>query len=91
MIIKKFIWIPVVLAILAALFASTFPDGLDFVAEKLGFAEKGIERTAPMANYGLNFLPQGILSTSLAGIIGILIIMGISWLVVKILKTTRGK
>jgi len=82
---------PVVIAILAALFASKFPDGLDFVAEKLGFAGKGIERTAPMTGYGLNFLPQGSLSTSLAGIIGILIILGLFWLAVKMLKTTRGK
>jgi hypothetical protein len=44
-----------------------------------------------MTGYSLNFLPQGPLSTSLAGIIGILIIIGIFWLAVKILKTTREK
>lgn len=83
---KKLFWITVVIAILAAFFASTYPDGLDFVAEKFGFAEKGQERSAPMPDYSLKFLPEGGISTFLAGIAGILITLAIFWLAVDILK-----
>lgn len=83
---KKLFWIILLIAILAAFFASTHPDGLDFVAEKFGLAEKGIERSAPMPDYSLTFLPEGGISTSLAGIAGILIILSIFWLAVQIFK-----
>jgi len=76
---KKLFWITVIIAVLAAFFASTHPDGLDFVAEKFGFAEKGQERTAPMPDYSLKFLPEGGVSTSLAGIAGILITISLFW------------
>jgi hypothetical protein len=61
--------ITVFVAILAAFFASTYPDGLDFVAEKFGFAKKGVERTAPLNG----------LSTSTAGIAGVLIMLSLFW------------
>lgn len=77
---KKLFWISVVIAVLAAFFASTNPDGLDFVAEKFGFAERGQEREAPMPDYSLKFLPEGGVSTSLAGIAGILITLSLFWL-----------
>lgn len=75
-----------VIAVLAAFFASTHPDGLDFVAEKFGFAEKGQERFALMPDYSLKFLPEGGVSTSLAGVVGVLIILAISWLTAHTLK-----
>jgi hypothetical protein len=74
---KKLFFLAILIAILAAFFASTHPDGLDFVAEQFGFAGKGIENAAPMPGYSLKFIPQGSLSTSLAGIAGILIILAI--------------
>ena len=73
-------------AFLAALFASTHPDGLDFVAEKFGFAGKGLERTAPLANYTVSFLPGSGLATALAGIAGVIIILGIFWLAAYLIK-----
>ncbi len=83
---KKLFWISVVIAILAAFFASANPDGLDFVSEKLGFAERGQERTAPMSDYSLKILPEGGISTSLAGIAGILITLSVFRLTVFIIK-----
>ncbi|MFH1387506.1 MAG: PDGLE domain-containing protein [bacterium] len=83
---KKLFWVSIVIAILASFFASTHPDGLDFISEKLGFAEKGVEGQAIMAGYGLKYLPEGGLSTSMAGIAGILIILGIFWLTAYTLK-----
>lgn len=83
---KKLFWISIVIAILAAFFASANPDGLDFISENLGFTEKGNERTAPMPDYSVGFLPEGGISTSTAGIVGILIILGIFWLAAHIMK-----
>ena len=68
---KKLFWIAVLIVILASFFASTLPDGLDFAAQKLGFAERGLERPAPMA---------------LTGIAGVLIILSVFRLVVFLLN-----
>lgn len=88
---KKLFWVSVVIAVFAAFFASANLDGLDFISERLGFAEKGQERTAPMTNYSVGFLPEGGISTSTAGIAGILITLGIFWLAVYILKKGDNK
>lgn len=69
---KKLFWLSLVIAVLAAFFASANPDGLDFVAEKLGFAERGQERAA--------LLPYS------AGVAGVLITLSIFWLSVYMLK-----
>ena len=87
---KKLFFVAVIIAILAAFFASAHPDGLDFVAEKFGFAEKGQGHQAPMPDYSLKFLPEGSVSTSLAGIAGILIVLAIFWLAAYILKKGEG-
>ncbi len=81
---KKLFWVSVVIAVFAAFFASTHPDGLDFVAEKFGFAEKGIERPAPMSDYGIRYLPKGKGSTAIAGIAGIVIILSAFWISARI-------
>ena len=83
---KKLFWVSVVIAILAAFFASTNPDGLDFISEKFAFAEKGQAGAALMAGYSLKFLPEGGVSTSVAGIAGVLITLGIFWLAAYALK-----
>lgn len=88
---KKLFWVSVVIAILAAFFASANPDGLDFISEKLGFSGKGQERTAPMADYSVGFLPEGGISTSTAGIAGILITLGLFWLAAYIIKKGDNK
>jgi len=86
---KKLFWITVVIAILAAFFASTYPDGLDFVAEKLGFAGKVIEHNAPFAGYSIPFIQTGGISTAMAGIAGVLLIMGCFWLCVYAIKRKK--
>jgi hypothetical protein len=83
---KKLFWVAVVIAILAAFFASANPDGLDSISERFSFAEKGQARTAPMTDYSLKFLPEGGISTSLAGIAGVLIMLGLFWLTAYVLK-----
>lgn len=85
------LWLAAVIVILAAFFASSHPDGLDFVSEKLGFAGKGQESPAPMPDYKLGCLPKERISTAIAGIVGILIILGIFAMAVYISKRYGNK
>lgn len=87
---KKLLFVALVIAICASFFASTSPDGLDFVAEKLGFANQAREHVSPMSGYSLKFLPEGPVSTTLAGIAGILIVLGIFRLAVHLLKKNNN-
>jgi len=74
---KKIIFLAILIAALAAFFASSHPDGLDKVAESFGFAEKAIDHPAFMTGYSLPFLPAGHISTAAAGIIGVLFFLGL--------------
>jgi len=87
--LKKLFLIAILISVLAAFFASSHPDGLDFVAERYGFAEKSHEHSAPMPGYSLNFLPESSISTSAAGLAGILILLGIFGLVAFVLKNKK--
>jgi hypothetical protein len=66
--------ISVIITVLAGIFASQHPDGLDKVSEVLGFGHKGIENSAIMAGYNVSFLGSSKLSTIAAGITGVLFI-----------------
>ena len=69
--------ISILIAVLAAIFASQHPDGLDKISQSLGFATKGTEHSAAMAGYAIPFLGQTKLSTVIAGIAGVLITYGL--------------
>lgn len=58
----------------AGFFASTSPDGLDFVSEKLNFAHKGLSGHSLMSGYAVPILGDGVLSTIAAGILGVVIL-----------------
>lgn len=69
-----------------SLAASAHPDGLEFVAETLGFidaAQDSAAATSPLADYGVAGL-DGALSAGLAGVIGVLVTVaagvGLAWL-----------
>jgi cobalt/nickel transport system permease protein len=65
--------------ILLSPLASVFPDGLERVAKDSGFLE--IAQTSPyqlIPNYGIPFLSKTPLSTILAGVIGALVVLGLS-------------
>jgi hypothetical protein len=74
---KKILLVVILVTALAALFASQFPDGLEQVAVKLGFIDSAQEQTSIFTDYSCPFISNGMLSTFLAGILGILIIIGI--------------
>ena len=56
---------------------NNLPDGLDKVADKLGFADKAVPHHSLMANYSFPFLPAGPISTIAATLIGILIVFSL--------------
>ena len=66
------------LAVLLSPFASADPDGLERVAENLGFLEHG--QSAPyqfLPDYTIPFLGDTSLSTIAAGAVGALVVLGL--------------
>ena len=69
------------LAGVVSTFASRSPDGLERVAE-----DQGIARTAqahplgdgPLADYGVESVDNGVLSTGLAGVVGVLVVLALT-------------
>ena len=68
-------------------FASSDPDGLEFVAEEEGFSDTAEDHTlgdAPLADYGENLTGNSALNTALAGLAGVAATLavgyGIFWL-----------
>ncbi|NQT29354.1 MAG: PDGLE domain-containing protein [Candidatus Saganbacteria bacterium] len=85
---KKLLLLSILIVILAAFFASAHPDGLEKVAEHLGFMDKGIERSSLMTDYSVSLVPYEGISTALAGIIGVFICLGLFWGAGLLLKKT---
>ncbi|MFH1190596.1 MAG: energy-coupling factor ABC transporter permease [Candidatus Omnitrophota bacterium] len=81
------------LAIVAAAlspFASSFPDGLEWVSEKLSFAQfRGVEIPVMFPDYQATFVSNAASSTITAGIIGIGIIFTITFIVCEFLKKVQ--
>lgn len=74
--ILPFLGFSLLLAALMAPFASSFPDGLERVAEIFGFdhyAQINPTLKSPLPDYTIPFLGETKLSTSIAGIIGTLL------------------
>ena len=70
--------IALALALFVSPFAAQWPDGLDKTAERLGFAERAkVLVNAPMPEYQIASL--GKLSTSIAGAVGTLMVLGLAW------------
>jgi hypothetical protein len=84
--VKKNLGISLVIAALAALFASQSPDGLDKVAQALGFKHQGIEHSALLAGYRLPFLHDAKLSTLIAGAAGVFLAYGLFLVIAFIMR-----
>jgi cobalt/nickel transport protein len=83
---NKKIFFPLIIVILASIFASQHPDGLDKVSKIFNFSGKAIEHKSIMSNYSIPFLGNSTASTIFAGIIGVLIIYGLFLLGIYIFK-----
>lgn len=86
----RWVWIGLLIALVVALFsplASGSPDGLEFVAEEQGFLELGLD---PLYNilpdYTVPFIQNETLTVIAAGIIGVLIVFGITWVMGRLTK-----
>ena len=79
-------------------FASTFPDGLEKVAERFGFAEKATEainsKLFVIKDYSISFTDNEVWKGAFAGLFGVLIVLaifGIIFLVYKISKIRNSR
>lgn len=71
-----FLFLVLIIVLLASLFASGKPDGLEFIAEQLGFIHKGVESKSLLTDYTFSPIKTEATSTMFAGILGILLCLG---------------
>ncbi len=76
------------LAIFIAPVASPWPDGLERVAETLGFAERAVAEpvvAAPVPDYEMPGIGSAAVATALAGVVGTLVVFGLAWWLARVL------
>ncbi|WP_052111802.1 PDGLE domain-containing protein [Knoellia subterranea] len=79
----------VVLAAIVSFWASGHPDGLEFVAEKLGFIDSAGEHAtgdSPLADYGVAGIDNARLSGGLAGLIGVVVVAAVAFGLMHLLR-----
>lgn len=84
--------ITIFMACVLSLFASPEPDGLERVAEDQEFMSKAEGQEliqAPIPDYAIPGIENEQLATALAGLVGVLIILGVTLGWTKILKRSR--
>lgn len=88
-----FLAVALVVATFLSPFASSFPDGLEWAAEKLGFLHKAegaeVLKSAPMPDYAIPSIENESLSTSLSGLIGTLVTFAIAVVIGIVLKSKK--
>ncbi len=73
-------------------FASGFPDGLEWVAEKYQFLHEAAPAfVSPLPDYAVPALQNGIISTGLAGLIGVGLTFALGWFLARCVIGTRLK
>ena len=80
------------LALFVSPLASGLPDGLNFVAEKFGFAGREVAVraiSAPAAGYQLPGIGSAVVATSLAGLVGTLLVFALGWVLARVLVPAR--
>ena len=80
-------------AVVIAQFASSSPDGLEYVAEQEGFLETAGDHDlaeVPLANYGENLTNNGGVNTAVAGLAGTLATLVIGYGVFWLARKTNG-
>ena len=84
--------VTIIVAVVLAQFASSSPDGLEYVAEEQGFADTATDHDtsgSPLADYGENISDNGGLNTAVAGLLGVLITLGVGYGVFWIARRTN--
>lgn len=92
-IMRKEVWILLILAVFIALFlspfASPFPDGLERVAEDKGFLEKGEGKEiihSPIPDYVFPGIANERVATAVAGIVGTLLTLAVAYGIAVLIK-----
>lgn len=67
--------IAIAVAVLAGFYASSNPDGLEKVAGNLKFENKSSSTSGLFSGYGIPFITNNLVSSLVAGIFGILLIV----------------
>ena len=81
----------VVLAVLMSPMASSYPDGLEWVAGRLSFVQfKGLEMPALFPDYQVSMISDASAATMFAGIIGVCIVFACTFVAGKLLKPTNA-
>ena len=83
-----FLLVSLLVAGVASYYASSHPDGLEYVAEQTGFidsAEDSATVDSPLADYQTSGVDDARISGGLAGVIGVVVMLllstGLFWLV----------
>jgi hypothetical protein len=69
--------VTLLLAGVASFYASSQPDGLEYVAERMGFSSTAQEHASsgsPLADYGTEGISNERLSGGVAGVVGVLVV-----------------
>ena len=75
-----------VIAMILSPFASGYPDGLEWVAEKYQFLHDAAPSfVSPLPDYSVPLMSNEIISTGLAGLAGVLLTFFLSWMIAKVL------
>ena len=80
-----------VVAGVLSFFASGHPDGLEYVAHRLGFADSARDSAAsgsPLAGYATQGVSSGFLSGGLAGVVGVVVVALVMGGLVALLRRT---
>jgi len=79
-----------IIATMLSPFASGFPDGLEWVAEKYQFLHDSAPSfVSPLPDYSVSWVSNEMVSTGLAGFIGVLVTFFIAWGIAGILTRRR--
>jgi len=79
-----------IIATMLSPFASGFPDGLEWVAEKYQFLhESAPSFVSPLPDYSVSWISNETISTGLAGLAGVVFSFCIAWGIAKILISPK--
>lgn len=83
----------VALAVFVSPFASSWPDGLEKVAEDIGFIdrapEQGVWKASPIPDYAAPGVGNEALATAAAGFIGTVIVLAVGWGLVRAVRQRK--
>ena len=88
-----FLAVAIFIAFVLSPYASSFPDGLEWAAGKLGFEHRAegaeVIKSAPMPDYTVPSVKSESTSTRLAGLAGTVIVFGVGVALGALLKARR--